>query len=758
MATSNGTYWWRIANSNSGSAWFNTGVPLVVGQWQHVALVRSGTSVLLYVNGQLMSTQANGDTDASGTTISLTSTSTPGLGFFAIATRGVDHVDLFAGGIDEVRLWSVVRTATEIGDPSTGEFNRPLNTTELASASLLGYWDMNDTSATKLFMNRKTGASPTTDLGVFGTPSSTANGASNGVNTRYLTLNSTYNTVAYTPDSPSYELTGSTFTISGWWYVTACSNNYLVSKANTYSIALDSACKINVQLDPGNEGAAQTWQWMNTGYAVTKSVWHYVSAIKNGTTLFVYVDGNLVSTINDGDSVQTFNSTGNVTAVVPANLGDRNTYFGIGSTGTGASRSSITTENIDDIRLWNTDRSTKQALDMAGFVPHTQAGLQALFDFNALLTTTLPVPNLASAGASDPLLTVTSTLISTVGGAATPVPGQPSRQQTYLNRSLIKSSTQLGNIPSNYTSAEYWLMGGGGGGGTGGNSGYTGAGGGAGGLVEGTVTGLTTGVSSETVTTMKVGVGGRYGINNGDSVQSGASNGTPTVFAATGFTQTAVGGGAGGSGTTNPANAPQGLAGGSGGGSAQTGGAGGAATQGFAGGAGSASASGGGGGSKSAGLDANSGAGGSGGNGTDGTDGGATTVTSPSLTAGGGKLSIMGGGANAGAGGTASGGDTNTTGGTGRNTTNNAGAQGGDSPNGGTGGAGGTASSGVGAVGNAPGGGGGGGSRNGAGGNGADGKIVFTYSAAGGGGGSGLLAYFLNPLAGGLRQLSGGTC
>mgnify|MGYP000199155439 CR=1 FL=1 len=615
LATSNGTYWWRIANSNSGSAWFNTGVPLLVGQWQHVALVRSGTSVLLYVNGQLMATQADGDTDASGTTISLTATSTPGTGMFAIATRGIDHVDLFAGGIDEVRLWSVVRTATEIGDPSTGDFNRPLNTTELASANLLGYWDMNDTSSQKIFVNRKTGASPTTDLGVFGTPFSTANGLSASVNTRYLTLNSTYNTVAYTPDSPSYELTGSTFTISGWWYVTACSNNYLVSKANTYSVALDSACKINVQLDPGNEGAAQTWQWMNTGYAVTKSVWHYVSAIKNGTTLFVYVDGNLVSTINDGDSVQTFNSTGNVTAVVPANLGDRNTYFGIGSTGTGASRSSITTENIDDIRLWNTDRSTKQALDMAGFVPHTQAGLQALFDFNALLTTTLPVPNLASAGASDPLLTVTSTLISTVGGAATPVPGQPSRQQTYLNRSLIKSSTQLGNIPSNYTSAEYWLMGGGGGGGTGGNSGYTGAGGGSGGLVEGTVTGLTTGVSSETVTTMKVGVGGRYAINNGDSVQSGASSGTSTIFAATGFTQTAAGGGAGGSGTTNPANAPQGLAGGSGGGSAQTGGAGGAATQGFAGGAGSASASGGGGGSKSAGLDANSGAGGSGGKG-----------------------------------------------------------------------------------------------------------------------------------------------
>ncbi|MEN9752914.1 MAG: hypothetical protein RL670_605, partial [Actinomycetota bacterium] len=173
----------------------------------------------------------------------------------------------------------------------------------------------------------------------------------------------------------------------------------------------------------------------------------------------------------------------------------------------------------------------------------------------------------------------------------------------------------MGLIPANYSSLEYWLLGGGGGGGTGGNSGYTGAGGGAGGFLEGTATGLPTGTASETVTTLKVGMGGRFAINDGDSVSTKASNGAATVFNTTGLSLSAAGGGAGGSGTTNPANAPLGLAGGSGGGSAQTGGTGGAGSQGYAGGAGSASASGGGGGAKGAGVDANGGAGGSGGKG-----------------------------------------------------------------------------------------------------------------------------------------------
>jgi hypothetical protein len=616
LATSNGTYWWRIADSSSASTWYNTGVAFTTGQWQHVALVRSGTSVLLYANGQLMSTQSAGDNDASGTPISLTATTLPGPGWFQLAARGLDHTDMFNGGIDEVRVWNIVRTASEIGDGSTGDFNRPLNSTELGSSGLLAYWDMNDTQTAKIFINRKTAGTPASDLGWSGALTAEQNNRSVQITNRYLTVASANSTAAYGVDSPSFELTGSNFTVSGWWQIPSCAaTNYLISKGNTYSIATDSACKINVQLDPGNEGDGQTWQWMNTGYVMSTATWNYVSVIKTGTTMKLYVNGALATTINDGDSVQSFNSAGNVTAVVPANLGNRNTYFGVGSTGVGSTRANIASQFIDDIRLWNTDRSSKQSFDMAGFVPHTQAGLQALFDFNTLQATALVVPNTASVGASESTLTVASTLTSGVSSSSTPPNGQPVRYQQYMQRSLIKSSTLVGGIPAGATSAEYWVAGGGGGGGSGGTSGYTGAGGGAGGLLEGTVSNLTNGIPSETVTTLKVGVGGRYAINNGDSVNAVATNGTSSSFLSTGVTVTAIGGGAGGSGTTNPSPAPQGLDGGSGGGSAQTGGAGGSATQGYAGGAGSSAASGGGGGTRTAGGSASAGNGGSGGKG-----------------------------------------------------------------------------------------------------------------------------------------------
>ncbi|MCX8529785.1 MAG: fibronectin type III domain-containing protein, partial [Rhodoluna sp.] len=611
LATSNGTFWWQVTNSDGSSAWYNTGVPLVVGQWQHVALVRSGSTVIFYLNGQKMTSQANGTADASGTTISLTATSLVGPGWFEIASRGVDHTSLFRGYIDDVRVWNSVHSATTIGDPTNGEFNRYLTTTELAATDLVAYWDMNETFTGTTFYNRKTGSLASSDLFLVGSPTGVAQSAGTVINNAALPLDSTKSQTMTSPDSSAFELTGSNFTISAWWYVPACGTNTLLAKENTYAIATDSSCKVNVQLDPGNEGDAQTWTWMNTGYALPISTWHYVSVIKVGTTVYTYVDATLVSTIANGDTVPNFGSTSTVTAVVPANLGDRNTYFGIGSRGTGATRSGFTTQTVDDIRLWGTDRRAKQALDMAGFVPHAGNGLQVMYDFNFLAAT--QVANMAAGAPSASVLTGAGTTAVAISTANAPA-GQPYRAQQYITRSFLISPTLSGYVPTGATSGDYWISGGGGGGGSGGTSGTTGAGGGAGALLEGYATTYTSG----NTVTQKIGVGGRYAINSGDTVAAGsvAQNGYTTSMTGTGVSLSAIGGGAGGSGTatSDPINA--GSSGGSGGGSGQSGAAGGTGSAGNNGGAGSPLASGGGGGARSAGADAASGAGGAGGSGT----------------------------------------------------------------------------------------------------------------------------------------------
>ena len=587
----NGTYRWQVSRSDGTSSWYDTGVPMQVGGWQHVALVRSAASILFYVNGQLMVTQDNGAVDASGSTIALNATSTVGSGVFTVGAVGLDVQLPFVGGIDDLRIWNVARTAAQIGDPSTGDFNRYLTTAELSNATLVGLWDMNEGASTKVFFNRKSTANVTSDLGVFGSPTMTNVATATTITNSDLALNAANAQTAYAADNPAFELTANNFTISAWWKINACGDNILVSKENTYAVVTDSSCKINVQMDAGADTDAVAWTTINTDYVMSTSTWHYVSVIKVGTTLYLYVDGALAST-----------KSGAV-----ANLGNRSTYFGVGSRGASSTRSGFTSENIDDVRLWSADRRTNQGLDMGGFVPHDSSGLAVMLDFNSTSASN-QVPNMAANASAGSQLQLAGTTLSGITESVSPPPSQPVRKLQYVTKTFLHS-TVAGSIPAGSSSADYWVVGGGGGGGSGASTSLlSGAGGGAGGIVEGSATGLTAATASQTV-----GVGGRYATNSGDDVLSAdiAKNGTSSKFAT--YTS-ADGGGAGGSASTTSSQLIPGANGASGGGGAQgSSSSGGTATQGFAGGSGTASASGGGGGSRSIGLNAGSSSSGGGG-------------------------------------------------------------------------------------------------------------------------------------------------
>jgi len=75
---------------------------LALNQWQHVAVVKEGSSIKLYLNGTL---------DATGTL----SNTVSGLNTFAIGAAiraGLQYQ--FDGGLDEVRIWNVARSCEEI--------------------------------------------------------------------------------------------------------------------------------------------------------------------------------------------------------------------------------------------------------------------------------------------------------------------------------------------------------------------------------------------------------------------------------------------------------------------------------------------------------------------------------------------------------------------------------------------------------------------------------------------------------------------
>jgi hypothetical protein len=110
-----------------------SGVTTTNAQWVHFAMTWNGTAVQAYVNGVLRS-----------------SMSAPGSSSQKVLKTGSSPLTIggypgenayFAGLIDEFRVWSVARSASDIA----GTMSKTLTGTE---AGLVGYWQFNESSGT----------------------------------------------------------------------------------------------------------------------------------------------------------------------------------------------------------------------------------------------------------------------------------------------------------------------------------------------------------------------------------------------------------------------------------------------------------------------------------------------------------------------------------------------------------------------------------------------------------------------------------
>ncbi|GAB6283406.1 MAG: hypothetical protein STSR0008_21720 [Ignavibacterium sp.] len=131
LAVYNGKLYGGTANNGRLYEW-KTGVSVSYdyqfpNRWQHVAAVRDATSLKMYVNGVLVKTSdafTQSDYDLSNTNDLLV---------------GFGQQDYFKGTIDEVRIWSDVRTQDEI----QANMCKKLTGSE---ANLVGYWRLDDGS------------------------------------------------------------------------------------------------------------------------------------------------------------------------------------------------------------------------------------------------------------------------------------------------------------------------------------------------------------------------------------------------------------------------------------------------------------------------------------------------------------------------------------------------------------------------------------------------------------------------------------
>ena len=106
------------------------GINSSTDQWVHIAMVWNGTNVITYVNGLPKITTAGSGVTALATAQSL-----------VIIGCNPTNNSCFNGLFDELRIWNVARTATQIHD----NYNKPVATND---TGLVGYWKFDEASGT----------------------------------------------------------------------------------------------------------------------------------------------------------------------------------------------------------------------------------------------------------------------------------------------------------------------------------------------------------------------------------------------------------------------------------------------------------------------------------------------------------------------------------------------------------------------------------------------------------------------------------
>jgi hypothetical protein len=282
--------------------------------------------------------------------------------------------------------------------------------------------------------------------------------------------------------------------------------------------------------------------------------WHHIALIRNSATVKIYLNGYLVSNLGSscGITTQTASSS---------------TQFGVGYR---QDQDQYFYGNIDDVRIWTTDRSANIADDMHSNETGTN-GLIGYWNFNEGSGEAAfnQVPNsksetdlIAYGSAKSSIWDSTSISTSTISG--------PYTVRTFF-RSYITAAGGW-RIPAGVNSVSSVVVAGGGGGGAeSDDTGWFGGGGGAGGYQFITHSGL-----SQNLAPVIIGAGGRGGEQVSRSANSISlpTNGQNSQFMNT----ISIGGGAGGVSFTS--GRINGSSGGSGGGGATYSGSGGASSAG----------------------------------------------------------------------------------------------------------------------------------------------------------------------------------
>lgn len=306
--------------NNSGYDW-NPSTNFRLNQWNHVAVVRSGTTVTVYVNGTSVFSVTNSSSLSQSTATSI-----------GTATHDTNN-EACLGYISNFRMVKGTAVYTTAFTPPTAPVTAITNTSLLTNFTNGAIFDnamMND-------LETVGNAQISTSVVKYGTGSLAFDGTGD-----YLS----------TPSAPTNQMGSGPFTIEAWIYPTTISGTHSIvgkyvggSIANSeYWLFITSTGKLAFAVDgSGGEDYVES-----SAGAIVANTWTYVVAQKSASAIAIYINGTQANVVGSTRTLST-NTT-------PLNIGSFNngsgTYFGY----------------IDDLRI-----TKGYARYTANFTPPTAA-------------------------------------------------------------------------------------------------------------------------------------------------------------------------------------------------------------------------------------------------------------------------------------------------------------------------------------------------------------------------------------------------
>lgn len=338
--------------SNSGhimvsDSWTDTNIPLPAGQWVHVAVVNNAsttTALTVYLNGVAI--------DSTFGFLGIVSNT----GNFNIGGQ-TDGTQLMNGNIDELRVWSIIRSPQDI---KAGMFTA----VDPSSTGLEAYYTMNETGgATTTTISNASPAGTALDGTLTGTTTAAWPTSPIQLNSNALSFTGTHSRVDIPNTTGTYDL--SSGTVEFWVYPASLSGTSTVL-GNRGS----GGVRYSFEISPTTIGVTTASGISNTiPYTFVPGNWYHLAFVNTAGATTVYVNGIAQGT------------------TIPGNFGSVTTQpVAIGlalNSNPGVDDSQPFTGVVDEVRVWSAPRS---AANISTFMNSTLTGsetnLVGLFSFD----------------------------------------------------------------------------------------------------------------------------------------------------------------------------------------------------------------------------------------------------------------------------------------------------------------------------------------------------------------------------------------